>query len=97
MPTYITLFKFTDQGIKDIKNTPSRIEDNIKSAEAVGCKVIGVYAVMGKYDFVAISEAPNDEAHMALALVIGARGDVRSTTLKAFTKEEFGGIINKLP
>jgi uncharacterized protein with GYD domain len=96
MPTYITLFKFTDQGIKNIKNVPSRVEENVKSAEAMGCKVICVYAVMGEYDFVAISEAPNDEAHMALALTIGARGDARSTTLKAFSKEEFGGIVQKL-
>jgi uncharacterized protein with GYD domain len=96
MPTYVTLFKFTDQGIKNIKNVPSRVEENIKSAEGMGCKVIGVYAVMGEYDFVAISEAPNDETHMALALTIGSRGDARSTTLKAFSKEEFGGIVQKL-
>jgi len=59
--------------------------------------VISVYAVMGEYDFVAISEAPSDEVHMALALTIGARGDARSTTLKAFSKEEFGKIVKKLP
>ena len=97
MPTYVTLFKFTDQGIEDIKNIPMRVEENIKAAEAAGCKVIGVYAVIGEYDFVAITEAPNDEAHMAVALGIGARGDARSTTLKAFTKEKFGEVIKKLP
>ena len=97
MPTYITLSKLTDKGIKGIKNAPMRIEEALKTGEAMGCKLIGIYAVMGEYDYLGITEAPNDEVHMALVLGMGAQGNVRTTTLKAFTKEEFGEIIKKLP
>ena len=97
MPTYITLYKFTDQGIKSIKDIPQRIEDTIKDYEASGGRVRGVYAVMGEYDFVAIGEAPSDEISMTFALALGSQGNVRSTTLKAFTKEEFAEMVEKLP
>ena len=97
MPTYITLYRFTDQGINAIKDIPQLIEEAVKEYEAMGGKVIGVYAVMGEYDMVAIGEIPNDMAAMTFALALGSRGNVRSTTLKAFTKEEFAGMIKKLP
>jgi uncharacterized protein with GYD domain len=97
MPTYIGLYKLTDQGIKNIKESPGRIEQGIKAAEAIGAKVMGFYPVMGEYDFVAIGEFPNDEAAMAFAMATGSQGNVRTTTLKAFTKEEFAGVVGKLP
>jgi uncharacterized protein with GYD domain len=97
MPTYITLYKFTDQGIKSVKEIPQRIEDAIKNFGAMGGKVIGVYAVMGEYDIVAISEAPSDEIAMTFALALGSQGNVRTTTLKAFTTGEFAKMIQKLP
>jgi uncharacterized protein with GYD domain len=61
MPTFISLYKLTDQGIKNIKEAPGRVEDAIKGAEAMGAKVIGFYSVMGEYDYVAIGEFPSDE------------------------------------
>ena len=97
MPTYIILYKLTDQGIRNIKEAPQRIEEGIKALEAAGGKVIGFYSVMGEYDYVSIGEAPNDETAVALALAIGSQGNVRTTTLKAFTKEEFAEIVKKLP
>jgi len=97
MPTYIGLYKLTDQGIKDIKNAPQRIEDGIKGFQAMGGKVIGFYTVMGEYDYVSIGEAPNDEVAMTFALALGSRGNVRTTTLKAFTTEEFTNLVKKLP
>ena len=97
MPTYIGLYKLTDKGVKNIKGAPKRIEEAIKAAEAVGGKVLGFYTVMGEYDYVAIGEFPNDEAALTLALAMGAQGNVRTTTLKAFTKEEFAKIVKKLP
>lgn len=97
MPTYITLMKFTNQGIKDIKSAPQRIENGIKAWEAMGGKLIGFYAVMGKYDYVAIGEAPSDEVAMAFNLGLGSAGNVRTTTLRAFTKEELAEMIKKLP
>ena len=97
MPTYIVLYKLTDQGIRNIKEAPQRIEEGTKALEAAGGKVIGFYSVMGEYDYVGIGEAPNDETAIALALAIGSQGNVRTTTLKAFTKEEFAEIVKKLP
>ncbi len=97
MPTYIVLYKLTDQGIRNIKEAPQRIEEGIKALEAAGGKVIGFYSVMGEYDYVGIGECPNDETAVAFALAIGSQGNARTTTLKAFTKEEFAEIVKKLP
>jgi len=97
MPIYIMLYKLTDQGIKNIKEGPQWIEEKIKGFEAMGGKVLGAYAVMGEYDYVGIGETPSDEVAMAFALAVGSEGDARTTTLKAFTKEEFSEIVKKLP
>ena len=97
MPTYIALYKLTDQGIKNIKDAPGRIEEGIKNAEAMGGKVLGFYTVMGEYDYVSIGEFPNDEAAMVLNLALGAQGNVRTTSLKAFTTDEFREIVKKIP
>lgn len=97
MPIYITLFNLTEKGIKHIKDAPERIEKGIKAAESIGGKVIGFYATMGEYDYISIGEAPNDEAYMTFLLGLGAQGYVRTKTLKAFTNEELGGMISKLP
>ena len=97
MPTYVVLYKLTDQGIRNIKEAPQRIEEGIKAIEAMGGKVIGFYSVMGEYDYVGIGEMPNDETAVTFALALGSQGNARTTTLKAFTKEEFAEIVKKLP
>ena len=97
MPIYITLFNMTEQGIKNIKDAPKRIEEGIKAAESIGGKLIGFYATMGEYDYVSIGEAPSDEVHMTFLLGLAAQGYVRTKTLKAFTKEELGEMISRLP
>ena len=96
MTTYISLLKLTDQGIKNIKDAPARVEQAIKAMEAGGGKFIGFYAVMGEYDYVIIGEAPSDEAMMTYSLALGSLGNVRSTTMKAFTKEQFADLVKKL-
>jgi uncharacterized protein with GYD domain len=97
MPTYIGLYKITDQGMKTIKDAPGRVEAAIKSAEKMGAKVIGFYLVTGEYDYVAIGEFPSDEVATTFALALGSLGNVRTTTLRAYTKEEFAKIVKKLP
>lgn len=97
MPTYISLMKLTEQGIKDIKGAPSRIEAASKGIEALGGKLIEVYAVMGEYDYVTIAEFPNDETAMAFMLSLGSAGNVRSNSLKAFPSEQYVGIVQELP
>ena len=93
----ILLMKLTDQGVKDIKNAPQRIEQSIKTFEKMGGKMLGFYAVTGEYDYLSIGESPNDEVGMAFVLGLSAIGNVRVTTLQAFTKEEFAGMLSKLP
>ena len=97
MPVYIGLFKMTDQGIKDIKNAPARVEEAIKGVQAMGGKVLGVYTVMGEYDYVTVGEFPNEEVATTFSLALGSRGNVRTKTLRAFTTEEFAEMVKKLP
>lgn len=97
MPTYIGLLKLTDQGSKDIMNAPARIGESIKLYEKMGGKVIGLYLVMGEYDYVAIGESPSDEVQAAFALALGAQGNVKSTTLKAIPAKDIPAILAKLP
>jgi len=96
MPTYVTLFKWTEAGVKDIKNAPARFAASKKLAEAMGGKVLGLYVTMGEYDIVAVTEGPDDETASAAVLSIGAQGTVRSTTLRAFTESEFSEIVKKV-
>ena len=97
MQSYILLIKMTEQGIKDVKNAPKRIEMAAQGLEAMGGRLVSVYAVMGEYDYVAIGEVPSDEAAMQFLLGLGALGNARTTTLKAFTKDQFAEIVGKLP
>jgi uncharacterized protein with GYD domain len=97
MATYISLMKLTEKGIKDIKNAPERVNAAVKGLEAVGGKLLGFYMVMGEYDYVSISEGPSDEVAMTFLLGLGADGNVRTTTMKAFTLEELKGMIANMP
>ena len=97
MQIYILLMKLTEQGIKDIKNAPKRIDLAAQSLEAMGGKMVSFYAVMGEYDYVVIGEVPSDEVAMKFLLGLGAVGNVRTTTLKAFTREEFVGAVERMP
>ena len=97
MPTYILLMNLTEQGAKNIKDAPERVKTTIKAAEAAGSKTTSFYLTMGEYDYIAISESPNDEAAMAQLMAIAAAGNVKTKTLKAFSLDEFGEIVKKLP
>ena len=96
MHTYIVLMKLTDQGIRAAKDAPDRIEAGINSMNALGGKVMGFYATLGEYDYVACVEAPNEAIVMRFLLAFGAAGDVRTTTMKALTHTEFEEIARKL-
>jgi len=96
MATQIVLMKLTEQGIRDIKNAPQRIDAAAKAIESMGGKMTGFYFTMGEYDYVAIAEGLSDEAGASFLLKLGSLGNVRTTTLKAFTKQEFEAIVKKL-
>lgn len=97
MPTYITLLRYTQQGIEKIKDGPARLDAAKRSLRELGGELKAFYLAMGQYDAVAISEAPDDETATRFALVTGARGFVRTETFRAYTEEEYRRIIAGLP
>ncbi len=96
MAIYVTLFKWTEQGVKDVKNAPARFQASKKLIESMGGKTLGLYVTMGEYDIVAVTEAPSDEVATAAALSIAAKGNARTTTMRAFTESEFAEIVKKV-
>lgn len=97
MPTYILLAKLTDQGSKDIHNAQARVEEAVKLYQKMGGKVIGVYLVMGEYDYIAVGECPSDEVAAAYSLGLSSQGNVKTTTLKAFSMKEIPAVLKNLP
>lgn len=97
MALYVTLYKFTDQGIRNVKDSPKRLDTAIKAAEAVGIKVLGAYYTLGEHDLMVVSEANNEQAAVAHTLAINSLGNVKSTTMRAFTPTEFAEIVKKIP
>jgi uncharacterized protein with GYD domain len=97
VPTYITLIRYTQQGMERMKDSPTRLEAAKQSVRAMGGELKAFYLVMGQYDAVVISEAPDDETATRFALATGARGYVRTETLRAYTEEEYRKIIASLP
>ena len=96
MPTYISLASWTDQGIRKVKDGPKRLDAAKKMIKDVGGELRGFYMTMGAYDLVTIVEAPNDEVVAKMLLTIGGLGNVRTTTLRAFTEAETRKIIASL-
>jgi uncharacterized protein with GYD domain len=97
MPTYITLLSFTQQGVEKIKDGPARLERAKAAIKAAGGEMKAFYLTMGRFDAVAISEGPSDEAYATTMLALAAAGAVRTETLRAFTEEEYRKIIAALP
>jgi len=95
MPIYILLSTLTSEGRKTIKERPERIKEVNKEIEAFGAKVLQQYAVLGRYDFVNIVEAPNNEAITRVSIELGARGTVQIMSLPATPIDTFISMINK--
>src|SRR5919109_145724 len=97
MPYYIALLKWTEEGIKNVKEFPKRAADLLANFEKkYGGKVIGNYYTFGEYDGVLVLEAANDEIIMSFLLEAESKGNFRSMTLKAFSMGEAAKIIEKL-
>ncbi|WP_225101493.1 GYD domain-containing protein [Streptomyces sp. CoH27] len=95
MPTYVALLSWTDQGIRNYKDTAKRAESFASAVQKLGAKLLSIYWTVGPYDLVAIVEAPDDETGAAALLQLDGVGNVRSTTLRAFGAEEMQHIIAK--
>ncbi len=96
MATFITLLTFTDQGMRNVKESPSRVEAFKKMAGSLGVTVKTVYYTLGTYDLVVVTEG-DEEAAMATLLRAGSLGNVRSQTLRGFSVDEFTKIIARMP
>jgi len=96
MPTYIILANYTDQGIRNVKDSPKREDAFRKLCEKMGAKVKDAYRTLGRYDVTAIVDAPDDVAINALVYSLGALGNVRTETLRAFTRQETEAALAKM-
>ena len=93
MPSYLSLINWTDQGVRAVKESPQRLDAVKQAAQAAGGRLIFFYMLMGEYDLATLLELPDDETAARLLLTIGSLGNVRTTTLKAFTEDEYRRII----
>ena len=97
MATYITLIRYTQQGMENIKEGPARVDAAKEAFKAMGGELKQYYLVMGQYDAVVIGEVPDDETVAKLSLAIGSKGNLRTETFRAFTEDEYRKIIAALP
>jgi uncharacterized protein with GYD domain len=95
MPTYISLLSWTEAGIKSFKETLERANAAGGAAESLGGKLKDVYWTIGPYDVVSVAEFPDDETATAFLLKLGSQGAIRTTTMRAFDRDEMAGIIEK--
>ena len=97
MATYIILINYTDQGIRNIKDSPKRLDAAKKMLKTMGGEIKDFYLTMGSYYIAIVAEAPSDDVIAKFALASGSLGNIRTTTLKAFPEAEYRKIIGTLP
>ena len=95
MTTYVSLINWTEQGIKNFRDTTQRAEEFAKVVQGSGGRVRELLWTVGEYDIVCVADFPDDEAGVAALLQVGAAGSVRSNTLRAFNIDEMAGIIRR--
>lgn len=96
MATYIALTSFTDQGMRTVKDTVKRADAVKEGASKFGVKVKDIFWTQGQYDLMVVFEASDDAALAAFGLTIGAAGNVRTQTMRAFSRDEMNQIIGKM-
>ena len=97
MPMYIVLGSFTQEGIQKIKDSPKRLADAQKVAKSLGGEIKDFYYTMGRYDFVAVCEQPNNEAMTKALLIIAGAGAIRTETLIAIPAARAAELFKELP
>ncbi len=97
MSAYVTLFNFTDQGVRTVKDTNKRVRAIAQATEAAGGQFIGAWWLLGPYDGVLIFTAPDDETATRLLLAATSQGNARTTTMRAFSEDEMQRIVQGLP
>jgi len=88
MPTFVMLTNLTAEGVRTMKNNPSRVKEVNREVEQIGAKVIDQYATLGQYDFITIIEAPDAKTMAKVSVELGSRGTMKSQTLSAMSADE---------
>jgi uncharacterized protein with GYD domain len=96
MPTYVSLFNWTDQGIRNVRETVQRYERSQQLQDKHGVSLHQIYWTVGPHDLVVIAEASDEESITAFLLELASAGNLRTTTLRAYDREEMSGIIERL-
>ncbi len=96
MVSYVGLYKWTDQGVRNLKDTVARAKDFSAVTEKAGGKVIKIFWTQGRYDLVALTEFPNEETAMVLSLTLAKFGNMRTETLRAFSADEMEGFLKRV-
>ena len=97
MKTYISLVSWTQKGIQEIKESPSRLDKAKAIIAEAGGEMKSFYMTVGRYDMIAIIEAPDDETYAKVMLSLGSKGGVRTDSLRAFPENEYRKIISEIP
>jgi uncharacterized protein with GYD domain len=97
MPSYIALAKFTDQGIRAVKESVSRADAAKEMASRYGVRMSSIHWTQGQYDIVTFCEAESETAIAAFGLALASAGNVKLETLRAFSRDEMAAILKKLP
>jgi uncharacterized protein with GYD domain len=93
MTTYVALVNWTQKGIQEFRDSPARVEKARAAIEAAGGQMKSFHLTLGRYDMVAVIEAPDDAAYAKVMLVLGSKGGIRTETLRAFPEDEFRDIV----
>lgn len=97
MATYISLMNFTDQGLRNVKDTTRRAEAAAKLGREYGVEFKSLHWTQGPCDLVAVFEAPDDAALAAFGLAAMSQGNFKSQTMRAFNAQEMSEIVARLP
>jgi len=97
MAVFISLLKYTAQGIRDIKGSPGRLDEAREKLAAIGVTLKDFYLTMGEYDAVVVIDAPDVATAARGLLATGAQGNVSTTTLAALTEDEFRSVVDGMP
>lgn len=97
MAGYISLIKFTPQGVSTIKNGPERIANAKSMAGSMGVRVVGVWWTLGEYDGLLITDAPDDQTATAFILTLAGQGNITTQTMRAFSEAEIQQVVSKIP
>ena len=97
MAGYVALFRYTQQGVANVKDSPQRIKNARAMAEKMGIKTVGIWVTMGKVDLVGVFDAPDDATMAAFVLGLTKLGNVSTQTMRALSEDEFAQVVNKVP